>query len=208
VDPYARLEVTKDADAATIKRAYRRKAARAHPDRRQGNGVEMADINLAYQILGDERARARYDSGGAVPEPEKSLEMLASHLLVTIFTQLIDKIDPEQDLIATIRQALEHNNSGAAAKKSEMEKEISRTKKRLKKLRYKQKATVANFFEKILNDRIEGAQRTIEEAVKHMQICSKAQDLLCDFSYEAASAVPQVSGWLQFSQVNSPTRWP
>jgi DnaJ domain len=58
--------VARDADAATIRSAYRRRAREHHPDRvqsaRAGAGAdEMAAINEAYRVLGDPARRAAYD---------------------------------------------------------------------------------------------------------------------------------------------------
>lgn len=41
-DHYETLGVPKDANAGDIKRAYRRKASEAHPDRHGGDGGKMA----------------------------------------------------------------------------------------------------------------------------------------------------------------------
>ena len=62
-DYYKILEISPDADSATVKAAYRKQALRWHPDRHPNMDVKsiMQDINEAYAILKDPRKRARYD---------------------------------------------------------------------------------------------------------------------------------------------------
>lgn len=64
---YEVLEITRSADAAEIKKAYRRLALQYHPDRNQGDKEaeeKFKAINEAYQVLSDEQKRATYDRYG------------------------------------------------------------------------------------------------------------------------------------------------
>jgi molecular chaperone DnaJ len=65
-DYYAILGVPKSADAAEIKRAYRKLAMEFHPDRNKDPAAEtkLKEINQAYDILKDEQKRAAYDRYG------------------------------------------------------------------------------------------------------------------------------------------------
>ena len=45
MNPYDVLGVSKSDDTETIRKAYRRKARKAHPDRGGGSNSRMADIN-------------------------------------------------------------------------------------------------------------------------------------------------------------------
>jgi molecular chaperone DnaJ len=63
-DYYAALGVPKDADAATIKKAYRKLARDLHPDKNPDNAQAEArfkDVSEAYDVLSDEKRRAEYD---------------------------------------------------------------------------------------------------------------------------------------------------
>jgi len=66
---YALLGVPIDADADTIKRAYRQLARRYHPDLAGPQGaVQMKRINRAYDVLSDPEKRLNYDAiiGGVI----------------------------------------------------------------------------------------------------------------------------------------------
>lgn len=72
-DFYAVLGVPKDADAATIKKSYRKLARNMHPDHNPGDAAAEAkfkEIGEAYAVLSDTEQRKQYDqlramAGGA-----------------------------------------------------------------------------------------------------------------------------------------------
>ena len=66
-DYYALLGVPRTADAAEIKRAYRRKARKFHPDVSKEKNAEarFKEVQEAYEVLKDTEKRAAYDQLGA-----------------------------------------------------------------------------------------------------------------------------------------------
>lgn len=65
-DPYSILGVKKDASADEVKRAYRKLAKTWHPDHNKDNPKakeRFAEINSAYEILGDDGKRKAFDRG-------------------------------------------------------------------------------------------------------------------------------------------------
>lgn len=68
---YQTLETSKDATQEEIKKAYRKLAAKWHPDKwntkkleeREEANRKMKEINEAYEVLGDEEKRKRYNNG-------------------------------------------------------------------------------------------------------------------------------------------------
>lgn len=63
---YDTLDVSQDASADEIKKAYRRLARKFHPDINKEPGAEekFKEINAAYEILSDEQKRRQYDQYG------------------------------------------------------------------------------------------------------------------------------------------------
>jgi molecular chaperone DnaJ len=66
-DFYEILGITKSADAAAIKKAYRKKAIEYHPDKNPGDAVAEENFKKAaeaYEILSDPQKKAKYDQYG------------------------------------------------------------------------------------------------------------------------------------------------
>ena len=65
-DPYDVLGVSKGASAAEIKNAFRRQAKKLHPDANKHDpkaAARFAELNAAYEILGEEDKRKAFDRG-------------------------------------------------------------------------------------------------------------------------------------------------
>ena len=80
-DPYAALNVSKDATLAAIRSAYRKLVLTCHPDKVQDEALraqkthQFTQVQQAYEILSDEQKRRRYD------DQVKSAELRAETLM-------------------------------------------------------------------------------------------------------------------------------
>ncbi len=63
-DYYEILGVERSASEAEIKKAYRKLAAKHHPDKPSGDETKFKEINEAYEVLGDTEKRQMYDQLG------------------------------------------------------------------------------------------------------------------------------------------------
>ena len=77
-DYYEVLGVERDADAKSIKNAFRKLALKYHPDRNKSPDAEerFKEIAEAYAILSDPKKRAQYDAGGFAGVADFSAEDL------------------------------------------------------------------------------------------------------------------------------------
>ncbi len=65
-DPYSVLGVAKNASQKDIKSAFRKLAKKFHPDQNREDSAaqsKFAEVNQAYEIVGDEKKRAAFDCG-------------------------------------------------------------------------------------------------------------------------------------------------
>jgi curved DNA-binding protein len=64
---YETLDVSENATISEIKKAYRKLAKQYHPDKNPGDKVaeeKFKEINAAYEVLGNEEKKAKYDQFG------------------------------------------------------------------------------------------------------------------------------------------------
>jgi molecular chaperone DnaJ len=64
-DYYDILGVSKDANDAEIKKAYRKLAHTHHPDKKGGDEAKFKEVNEAYQTLSDPQKRQQYNQFGS-----------------------------------------------------------------------------------------------------------------------------------------------
>ncbi len=105
-NPYETLGVASSADRDTIKRAYRKRAKKAHPDRAGGSTTEMAEINRAYALLDDPAKRAAYDAGDDPDRPRKTLDEEANALLLSAMEAVFNQLSEDDDMVKAMRSVL------------------------------------------------------------------------------------------------------
>ena len=64
-DYYAVLGISRSASDAEIKKAYRKMAAKYHPDKPTGDESKFKEISEAYETLSDAEKRSMYDQFGS-----------------------------------------------------------------------------------------------------------------------------------------------
>lgn len=112
-DPYTELDVPRDATAAQVKSAYRKRAKKAHPDA-GGTAEKFNRISRALLILSDPGRREKYDKTGdvdeATPEPDNTVAVAIS-IIVGFVAQVVAQYamqgggDPcGIDLVAKMRE--------------------------------------------------------------------------------------------------------
>ncbi len=128
-DFYELLDVSRDADAATIKAAYRKLALKHHPDRNRDD-PDAEDtfkrLNEAYAVLSDPEKRARYDRYGEA-DPGVGMGGAANGDIFDIFASVFGagfatggsrtgptRGQPGEDLEARLTITLEQARAGAS----------------------------------------------------------------------------------------------
>lgn len=63
-DYYAVLGIPKGSSKDDVKKAFRKMAAKYHPDKKTGNEDKYKEVTEAYSVLGNEKKKAEYDTYG------------------------------------------------------------------------------------------------------------------------------------------------
>lgn len=179
-DHYATLGVAPDASVDDIKRAYRRAARHAHPDR-GGNHERMQALNEAKDVLTDPARRARYDAG---EDGQASTEEEAARaLILQLFAEAVDinKDDP----VEGVREALQTGRTGAAVKATMLRRSINRLESQRNRVRAK---TERNVYLDVIEARIASARADIAGMESTERTASLALEILAA-EYECGPGV-------------------
>jgi curved DNA-binding protein CbpA len=114
MNPYEKLQVDPKANGDTIRKAYRKRAAKVHPDNHgTGNETEFMEVVRAFKLLDDPEQRALYDETGIATGDDKLFDR-ALTIILGIVIGIIGNGDRVEDLPAllkaTVRSAIQINN--------------------------------------------------------------------------------------------------
>lgn len=177
---YEDLGVPKDADRAAIKRAYRKKAQKLHPDRDGGDKEKFFAVQKAYDVLYDDARRAHYDAHGTDGQTDRHGDLVRR--LAALFMHFVETADVDHaDIVALMRQALLDGKSTTQQGLKQQEAKITkyeRTKKRLTK-----KGAGDNLLVQMLDGQISNVRRSIELGKAEFTNVDDMLKMLVDYQY-------------------------
>lgn len=158
---YEILGVPTDADDATIKAAYRRKAKETHPDK-GGSKEAFHAVQHAYEVLSDAERRAHYDRTGS--DDLRRAGDAAVAMLLQVFNELLATPEFCSDFIAATKQRIAMGRARAQDTMTTARREIVR----LEKLR--RRVVVNEGHDNLFADLVDGK---IREAKANIEACEK-----------------------------------
>jgi len=194
-DLYSRLDVDEKATREQIKKAYRKKAKKMHPDV-GGSNEEFALITEAFAVLYNNHRRAEYDRMGSfndVPE-ERRIKEAAVTNLCSLFKGVVDENGKKvlsSDVITIMKSfvstVIGEHKSGIENlnKKKELYKNI------LKRIMY-----VGDEFD-ALSSIVEEDLKSIEFAINNLmfdiKVSGKILEILDDYKFVYIIRMPVVN---------------
>lgn len=172
---YEVLGVAKDATPEQIKKAFRGKASRAHPDH-GGSEERMAALNDAYAVLSDPERRKLYDETGAT-QAGPTLRSRAEDAIARALTAVIDA--GADDLLTAVREGIDANLNDVIEKIANL---VVR-RRRLKKLsgRFKCNGEV-NIVQGVIDQQL-GMIPTVEKQLSDAQaVLLEARRVLSEYT--------------------------
>lgn len=177
LDPYSVLGVERDADAAAVKRAYRKAAQAAHPDRHGGDTTAMTRVNVARDILSDPQRRERYDLGGEDVPATPALELRARVVLAQVFQQFV--AHPQRlNIVSQSRSALSEMRRKQVEALAEMKRTIERMRQRLKDVEYLKPSDGPDLFADTVAGAIANLEHQTQNAQEQLEAIGRALELL------------------------------
>lgn len=197
VDPYEELGLARDASAAEVRRAGRRRARQTHPDA-GGDPEAFHRSRRALAVLSDPARRARFDSDGTVeddrPDNDRAgaLQIIEKHLAALLNAHIGSGFAPATDpcfrnvvgeLRAAVRKEIAEHEGGIETGKK-VEKFYARVAKRL---RHKRKGAAPDFLGRSMEDRLRQTKAHVANFEEGIRIRRLALDILKEYEFDPES---------------------
>lgn len=186
-DLYTVLGVDREADADTIKQAYRRRAQANHPDK-GGDKEAFQQIQAAYDVLGDPVKRSRYDATGKTDAPPDPTEKAFANV-ADLFLQAINGCDLDaENIVNTMLKAIAGGKESTLKQKKVVQNNIVRQSKALKKI--KRKAGGENRLLVVLEASIARLNQEIAALDDTLAMTEIMRKIVEDYEYELPPPPP------------------
>ena len=127
MNPYEVMDVDSSATDDEIKRAYKSKAQKLHPDKPGGDENKFKELKAAYEILSNSESRAYYDETGTSDTRYWNLNQLATIEIMKILDELLVRNDfANINYVSMLDQFFEDTHKIHLKNKSNIEKEIEK----------------------------------------------------------------------------------
>lgn len=201
-DLYAALDVDREADPATIRKAYRRAAKKSHPDT-GGSRESFAIVQLAHDCLTDAERRARYDQTGDPGQTQiDQTEAAALQVVTQAISGVVDSIVKQgqnpacHDLVAHAKSSLQTELGNINTRLQEAKKASEQA--RSLALRFKAKKNKADRIGPLFRSRAVDAERAAEKTAEQAKTFARAIEIVGDhtFAQDAAPARQVIMGYV------------
>ncbi|MGE5509898.1 MAG: J domain-containing protein [Bacteroidota bacterium] len=194
-DLYEVLGVSRDADAETIRTAFRARAKVTHPDAGGSPGA-FEHVKLAQQILLDPERRARYDATGRIDRPALDrTESNALSMLGELLTQILGQGDEpgNTDSLAAMRSAIKESLENMDKQVADAKAARDRIMRMKTKFRLRKKG--ADPIAAILDAKAREVDRMLADSESARRIHERALEILANYEFEFTPQ-PGRSPWI------------
>jgi hypothetical protein len=179
--------VPRNADRAAIRRAYRDKARRTHPDS-GGSPQEFEEVKAAYDTLIDEVRRRRYDETGEVPGAQADrhriqlMEMLSVGIDLAMH-KLSRRARPPKhaDMVWLTSDALRQRRQEWIGLHREIEKTAERSRELLGRFIT---ASGDNLMEAVVARRVETCRKELTALEERIKLVDEALEVLNGMTFQ------------------------
>ena len=181
MNPYEVLGVDSVATPATIKKAYRKLAAKHHPDR-GGDAERFKEVQAAYECLSDPIRRRRYDETGDSANPGAAGIDPSIVVLHQLLQQAMAQIDVDRvHLIEAMRSGVKVKRDEFVVEKAAIETRRARIERTIKRVT---KKSGENKIAAMLRTWIAHLPQQEQALQENIETCDKLLNELEDYGYE------------------------
>lgn len=186
---YEILGVSRDASDDAIRKAYRKRAQKEHPDK-GGDTEAFQALQKAYLVLSDPESRKHYDETGEEGGPSKRVEEVFN-ILANLLVQHIEQVDIDRkDLIEMMRESSRRRQVEIRADIKKRKVVIKRFENALSRLQ--KKGSGENAFAVVIQNNIRAIEQCIIDSEAQIKLGDLALEILADYVY--AVDVPLTQG--------------
>ncbi len=170
-DLYKLLGVKKDATKEQIKKAYRKKANKHHPDKKGGDIKKFQEVSLANEILSDDEKRNRYDNGDNVFN-NADPEIVMKQRMTQVFSDLVGMKDLDYkhvDIFAHLIENVKSILGQYPVMLDGMEKDLEKQKDILDRI----SGDNSKLFTNVMSSKIEDTEAKIDSLKKEKILTEK-----------------------------------
>lgn len=186
---YEVLGVPRNASQAEVKKAFRERAWRAHPDR-GGSPETMTALNKAYDVLMDPELREQYDRTGD-DRVLATLDYMARDAVMNAVMQLIDT-EHDQDIVAAMVAGFTARQDEIGRDLSTIPGRIARMQRRAQRVRAKGQA---NLVQMIVAQRVAQLDKVRQDLEGSLPIIARALEMVAEHEWVAEQAAGAGVEW-------------
>jgi curved DNA-binding protein CbpA len=210
MDLYHILGVPKKASQDVIAKAYRQKAVKMHPDM-GGDPDAFKLLAFAYEVLGDEEARKRYDETGQTDKPgnNQAISDAIKFFHDALFRIISQGLDVEtKDILGMAHREIQAAREGINKEIENVQRNINGLKKALKRLRIKNAKDDGPDY---LGDSIKSLMAEMEKSLNQSDLdkerLAAAEKILQRYAYEFSKGGVKSADPGVFMEFNVRNRW-
>lgn len=180
---YDDLGVPQDASTDDIKKAYRKKAKKVHPDK-GGSADKFRTLVRAYSILSDDEKRKHGENPDSMGQDQQPIS-----IVFQIFNAIVDNINfdiDHSDLFEVVRQNIRQNQQNSRSQKSTYENNIKRYENIKNRINTRNNEQKSDLFIRFIEDKIRDCNNALIQTDKNIKLNDDALALLdgCEYEFE------------------------
>lgn len=185
---YDILGVDKEATEQDIKKAYRKKAVKNHPDK-GGSSDEFSKIAFAYKVLSDPNERKKYDDTGVTSDTPDEEKAAVEHIKMILNKAISNECQHEfmygfsrEGIAGILKKVIKKQIAEASEVITNTESTIEKLEKLRKKTRLKKNAKRKfDIFASTCEEILEQAKNHKAGAEHQLKMLKRAQEIAADY---------------------------